>query len=100
MTAAASSRGPVLGELGWRHALTLQCAYEIEELSKVLLVLKDSDGFAVRGIALRLEQLAGVVLSAIDDESDTQESLAQAVFGTEGGQRWSADSKVGSEVPA
>lgn len=72
-----------------RQTLCLEAAWEIDALARLLpgLVPKDDAGahYAVRGVAGRLVRLADVLMSALGDENEATEDLAQ-IIGLQKGQ--------------
>lgn len=68
------------------RALALQAAWEIEALADAALALMaaGSDGadLAVRGIAIRVRDLAGASMTALDDNQADLGDVHRTVYGT------------------
>jgi hypothetical protein len=67
-----------------RQMLALDAAEEIGSISDALQARFEQGGeetLFVRGLAIRLEDLAGVILSAVGDPRDTPDSIAVRLYG-------------------
>lgn len=69
-----------------RVEYALGAAWEVEALAMVLLDMQDSrpegTDFAVRGIAIRMRELASIAMSALGDDAVTKEELHFMLAGT------------------
>ena len=70
-----------------RAAAAQEAAWEIERLCVALrkVVTDDDDILIVRGISKRIQDMSGVVISAMGDEIATTDGLLRQVRLTEGG---------------
>lgn len=73
--------GVILGKA--RQALSLEAVWEIADLCEVLRdaipPAQDSGGLIVRGLSVRISDLAKAVMSALGDQGDDTESIAKRV---------------------
>lgn len=68
-----------------RHFLCIEAVWEIEALARVLpglvpLDTADSPHYAVRALAGRIASLSNALLSALDDDAETEDALRQRVL--------------------
>lgn len=84
----------------WRQKHALRAAYEIEGLSVLLkrIALDEEDciQFAVHGMSARLQELAGIVMSAVGDDQETEESIALRLYGLSS-QKWKLAHESGAQ---
>ena len=63
-----------------RNQIALEAAYEIEVMSDLIrresAELPDGMKYLFRGLAIRLKELSGVVMSAIGDEAESTAEIA------------------------
>jgi multidrug efflux pump subunit AcrB len=64
---------------GHRRALARRAGVEISDLATALAKLLDSDRLAELTLIRRIESLAGVVISAADEESTNLEELEETL---------------------
>ena len=71
-------------EAAERRHLALNAAWEIEALAIALadLVNQDAENLAMRGMVLRTRDLAGQIMSAIDDALYSVDLLHENIVGT------------------
>ena len=64
----------------WRSAFPIDAASEIFNIADLLQRVPGLDENVIRGLAIRIEQLASVILSSAD-QRDTEESVAERLHG-------------------
>ena len=72
-----------------RAEVALNATFEICQLSRHLagLEMTDENDYVLRGIALRINSLNGVVLSALNEPNVTTSDLRYTVYGVSNGAR-------------
>lgn len=70
-----------------RLMVALEATWEIEKLCRVLRTLVEpsetGDSYAVRGLSLRVQDLSGIIMSALHDEAAPTDDLAVQLRGRE-----------------
>jgi hypothetical protein len=64
----------------WRSEFPIEAASEIFNIADLMQREPDLDPNVIRGLAIRIEQLASVILSSAE-ELDTEESAAESLHG-------------------
>lgn len=68
-----------------RTKLALEASWEVEALADTLVREMGSEisNLALRGMVMRIKELSGIIMSAIDDEVATTEYLGRALRGAD-----------------
>jgi hypothetical protein len=71
-----------------RQRICTSSAVEIAELSAALIAAsrqedRDYMPALVRGLSMRIEGLAGIIMGAVDDEAETLDGLSSELYGAE-----------------
>ena len=67
----------------WRPSMAISAASEVCAIAGMLQRHDEPDPELLRGLAIRLEHLSEVVLSAIGDENASEEELSDQLLGPE-----------------